>query len=257
MSGSLVTDAPTVAPTRAALPVGRRRALPTGRAVTGGLLVVLAALGTYLAVAGPAEEEGAPYVVADRAVDPGQRLSAADLRVVSGRLPDEITASAYGSIELLEGAVVVAPLAPGSLIQTTDVRPDRSGGDVVLPEVALRIPRANAVDGSLVRGERVDLLATYGSGPEATTHVVARDVLITGTGATDDARLGDDGGITVTLRLPDDDTVLRATHAKDVATITLVRSAGEGGQAGPASYPGPTDRGEDSGEAALPDDGTP
>jgi hypothetical protein len=209
--------------------------------VVGGLLVVLAALGTFVAATGDDEGPTGRYVVATHTIGPGARLSAADLEVVAGELPPDVAATTFASSEELDGAVALAPLDAGSLVQQADVHDPTGDHDAAQPEVSLRLPRAQAVDGDLALGEQVDLLATYGSGPDATTHVIARDALVTAVGREDTAGLGDDGGVTLTVRLPDDATVLRAIHAKDVATVTVVRATGSQDEAstGPDRYAGP------------------
>lgn len=245
MSAPVLADPPTTArPTTGARPPARARprtSLPSGRAVVGGLLVTVAALGTFVAATGGDSGPSGRYVVAARPVDPGERLDPGDLTVVAGELPADVAGTTFATPDALHGAVVLSPLVAGSLVQQADVRRDPAETDDPSPEISLRLPRAQAVDGEIVRGEWVDVLATYGSGADAATHVIARDALVIGIGQEDRAGLGDDGGITLTLRLADDATVLRTIHAKDVATVTLVRSTtGTGAPStGPDRYGGP------------------
>jgi hypothetical protein len=238
--------------------IGPRRSLPGPRAVLGGLLVTVAALGTFLAAGGGSGEDGDHWVVATRAVDQGERLTTGDLAVEPLTLSEGVADQAFATVDELLGAVTLAPLRPGGLVQASQVVvPERAGtagappggpdadgaagadpalghpgaaGPGATPaalaghEVALRLPRAQVVDGAVNRGERVDVLATYGSGPDADTVVVVRDALVLRIGSEQQAGLGSDGGLTLTLQVPDTDTVLALVHAKDVATVTLVRA---------------------------------
>jgi Flp pilus assembly protein CpaB len=233
-----------------------RRPPTSGRAILGGLLVTVAVLGTFAAVRSSSAAPEQRYVVATRSVDVGERITRADLDVVALDLPSGVAAHAFTDVAALDGAVALAPLRAGSLVGASQVRtgPGVDGIDGPSQELSLRLPREQAVDGTLDRGEWVDVVATYGSGPEAVTHVIARDAAVTSIGAVDDAGLGDDGGITLTLQLPDDDTVLRLVHAKDVATITLVRATRGGSTDGPDEYPGPVD---DAATADTLDPGSP
>lgn len=221
----------------------RPRGLPSGRAVAGGLLATVAALGTFVAARGVGDGPPQTAVTAARAIDVGERLGPGDLATAPLDLPPEVAAHTFTEPAELEGAVVLAPLRAGALVQASQVAtaaPDDPTPDAPSHELSLRLPRERAVDGMLDRGERVDVLATYGTGDDAGTVVVVRDAVVTRIGAEADATLGSDGGITLTLLLPDDEAVLRTTHAKDVAALTLVRSTRDGGEPpGPDRFDGP------------------
>lgn len=239
-----------VPPGRRARGKGRRATsdLPSGRALLGGLLVTIAAVGTYVAVAGDRNVPTTRYVVASRDVDAGSQLGPDDLSLAAIDLPDDLAAHAITPGEGLDRAVALAPLRAGALVVRSQVlaAPDGEPTPSSSQELSLRLPPDRAVAGTLNRGERVDVLATYGNGADATTLVVARDAVVTRLEHEETASLGDEGGLTLSLLLPDDETVLRATHAKDVAQLTLVRATRDG-DAGPPTpgadadrYEGPT-----------------
>ena len=137
----------------------------------------------------------------------------------------------------LEGAVALAPLVQGDIVDRSSVSPTGSSA----PERALSfaVGRERALDGRLQPGDSVDLLATYGTGETARTLVVARRVRLIDL---DDAQRGLDstGKIVVTVALVDPDDVLRVAHASQVATVTLVRSSGGSGDSGGDSYSFPS-----------------
>lgn len=246
------------APRQAGPTIRRSRPLPSGRAVLGGLLIALAALGTFVAASDGSGEPNTRFSVATRAVDRGDRLTAADLDTVAIDLPATVAGQAFSDPAALVGAVAIAPLRAGALVQASQVLPPGDGDPAPAEashELSLRLPQAQAVDGTLNRGEWVDVLATYGSGADAVTQVVVRDAVVTAIGHDDAAGLGDEGGLTLTLLLPDDDAVLRTTHAKDVATVTLVRSTrDDDGPEGSDRYRGPLDEPPDDSPAAGPAD---
>lgn len=237
-------EAGTESPTRAGHLVRPRRSLPSGRAVVGGLLVTVAALGTFLAARGAADGPGTGYVVATRPLDTGERIDPGELRIQSLDLPNELAAQAFNGVEELEGAVALAPLRPDELVQRSAVLPSTSGGATAARsgrEFSFSLPRDHAVDGTLNRGERVDLLATYGRDERAVTTVVVRDATVTRIDNRAESGIGGTADVTVTLALADADEVLRATHATDVATVTLVRATRSvGTDPGPDRYAGPS-----------------
>ena len=230
-----------------------RPGLPSGRAVLGGLLVTLAALGTYVVASGANDAEPDQVLTVVHAVDPGAILRSADLAPAELEAGEELTAHTFTDPALLTGAVVLAPLRQGAPVLASQVHlssPDDPAPEAASHELSLRLARDRAVDGMVDRGERVDVLATYGTGERATTVVVVRDAVVVRIGADTDATLGSEGGITLTLLLPDDDAVLRTTHAKDVAELTLVRATRDQGQPdGATSYQGPLTGTDTDGEA--------
>jgi Flp pilus assembly protein CpaB len=207
--------------------VAPRSSLPSGRAVVGGLLVALAALGTFIAYRDATEGPTTLFVVAAGDVDPGARLGPSDLRLESMQLPHGVDASAFPSIDELDGAVALAPIRAGELVQAGAIVPPGAGESESSPpssEFSFAVERTRALNGALNRGERIDVLATYGSGDTARTHVVARNALVTDINNEVSDTIGSASTVTVTLALPSPNEVLEAAHATQVAQITLVRA---------------------------------
>lgn len=221
-----------------------RASLPSGRAVLGGLLVALAALGTFLAYQGANGPPTTRYAVAVADLDPGTRLGADDIRLEPLDLPPDLAAGAFDDPAALDGAVTVAPVRAGELIQGSAVVPPGAGESAASPpahEFSFAVDRTRAVNGSLNRGERIDLLATYGTGESARTHVVVRDALVVDIDNEASPTIGSAATITVTVALPSRDVVLEAAHAAQVAELTLVRATKGGADAdeGASSFAGP------------------
>lgn len=215
-----------------ARPLGRRPALPGGRAVVGGLLVTLAALGTFVAHTSASTGPSGTVIVADRPLVAGEIIRADDLRAEPADLPGAVGDTFFATPTDLEGAVVLAPVDGDQPVPRSAVR---TGGGQAAParELSFALERDRALDGRIRPGERVDLVATYGSGDDATTEVVARAVRVidlgapTGTGASASAK------VTVTVALDDEAAVLRAANALEVAKVTLVRTTGIDPEANP------------------------
>ena len=181
--------------------------MPSGRAILGGLLVTAAAVGVAATTTAAGDPPGVMVVVAAEPVDPGSVIPAAAVRLDRVDLPAASAARTFADPDEVVGGVALAPLEPGELVQRSAVlagdRPT-TGGRVV----SFALDRPRALNGELRRGEQVDVLATYGTGGDATTAVVAAGAVV---------------------------------HAVDTAGITVVRSAGAGADPLPDRYrsPGP------------------
>ncbi|HEY4376975.1 MAG TPA: SAF domain-containing protein, partial [Acidimicrobiales bacterium] len=90
-----------------------RRGLPGTRAVVGGLLVAVAALGTFAVTTGAGRHAVPRYVVARRPIAAGQRIQAGDLASAPIDLPGASRQSAFGRIAAVAGAVALGPIQPG------------------------------------------------------------------------------------------------------------------------------------------------
>jgi Flp pilus assembly protein CpaB len=218
---------------------GPRRGLPTGRALVGGLLVTVAAVLVFAAYAGATDRPERSVVVARRDVDPGERLEAADLDVRSVDLPADLAGRAFDSADELVGAIALGPIATGELVQEGTVRlgdPEATG-----PEFSFPVERERALAGDVRAGERIDLLATFGSGSDASTVVLARDARVRHVQESRSGTLGSSGQLVVTVGLASGDEVLDVAHASQVATITVVRSGHTAGASTASSADAATD----------------
>jgi Flp pilus assembly protein CpaB len=200
----------------------RRRSVPGGRAVLGGLLVAASVVGLYYASTRADSGPRQSWVVARRALPPGARLAADDLARVPIDLPPTVAARAFHEPSELVGATLIAPLAAGDLVQATAVVAKSSAPSS--REVTFTVPRAT-LGASLEEGERVDVVATYGTGGDAFSAVVLRQatVLALNRGNT---RVGDEGDVAVTVAVDDPNDAIALVHAAQVAKITLVRATG-------------------------------
>lgn len=218
---------PTASRGRTSRRVTRQRGLPGGRAVVGALLVAAAAVGVFAAQLRATAEPSTRYLVAAADIDAGTRVDAGNLETLFGHLPLELApATAERSILLeardqLIGHVITSPLSRGDLVSRTAVAADASVPDH--HAISFAVAASDAVAGDLRRGQRVDVVATYGSGSDAfTTYVVVGAPLVSI--ATDDGGFGSDARRVLTLALADREQVQALAHAVAVADIVVTRS---------------------------------
>ncbi|OWY60781.1 hypothetical protein B7486_67320, partial [cyanobacterium TDX16] len=148
-------------------------------------------------------------------------------------LASRVADRAFREPAAVEGAVALDPIAPGELVQAGDLvvaGPDgpEPGGDP-RPEISVALPRDRAVDGRLVPGDVVDLLATYGTGDSGSTQRIAHRSAVRSVTTDGDGGFAGGALVTITVALADDDELLAATHAARQDALTLVRSTGTDG----------------------------
>ena len=227
------------APVRA---VGRRNALPNGRAVLGGLLVAAAVVGTYAAWSSAGDDAGSRFVIAAHDLPVGSTIEADDVEMVTLDLADGVAERAFADPSAVVGQVTVAPLAEGDLVQRSAVvvPEDAAAGR----QVSLSISPADALAGTVEEGERIDVLVTFGDGSDAVTEVVVA-------GATVARVLGgdDEDSMLVLLSLPEGADVLAVTHAVQAGSLTFVRTVNES----PLEAGASTEDGDDSASTATTD----
>lgn len=205
------------------------RPLPSGRAVVGGLLVVLAAVGAFVVTGQEVEDKRLPYFVAASELPPGHVIGPADVRPELLDLPPALaqTSVSQSAQEDLIGAVVLGPLGAGELIQRAALTPPGAAGQsnsavefsFILPEG--RTPR------SLRPGEHVAMLSTTGRDDNAVTTVVVADAIVTDF-VVDDEGFASSGDVVVTLAIEDADDVLEAVNAAQATDVTVLRIPADG-----------------------------
>ena len=207
------------------LALRRRRGLPGGRAVVGGFLIALEAVGILAGYTGATADQRQRFLVARDDLPIGHRITPSDLGELAMDLPPAVRARATQDHKRLVGAVVIGPLAKGELIQTSDVADvDESGG--VGLQVSFPIESARAVDGRLRVGELVDVLATYDAAGGGQTMVVVRSARVVDR-SKPDSTLGEGGKEVITLSVASRSETLAVAHAANAGDVTLVRVTGQ------------------------------
>ncbi|HTN81280.1 MAG TPA: SAF domain-containing protein [Acidimicrobiales bacterium] len=213
--------------------VGGRRQGPPGRAVVGGLLIAVAAVGAFV-IATPKGRPSSPYVVAAHAIDPGTALTADDLTTAQLDLSPELAGHAFTRPQDIVGSIARSPLEPGELVQRGAIGSSRAATF----EVSLSLDGDRALDGRLAPGERVAVIATYGSGPDAVTLTVAPSALVERVSKPSGLAVGT--AIVVTIGLDGEIDTQAVVHAARAGQLTLVRT--DLATAGLAYQPPVTDR---------------
>lgn len=214
-----------------ARPLRRRRALPGGRAVAGGFLVALAAVGIFAGYSNATAGSDVRYLVARHDLALGHQVEPGDLEAVAMDLPAAVASRSYRAASQLVGATVIGPVGKGELVQSSNVLVgDEGAGD---RQVSFPVASARAVNGQLRRGELVDVVATYGTGGDAFTVVVVAGARVADRTETRSS-LSDRGDEVITLALPASADVLAVAHAVNAGEVTLVRTTGARAEAGPA-----------------------
>jgi Flp pilus assembly protein CpaB len=203
-------------------PLRRRKALPGSRAVVGGFLVALAAVGIFAAYTGATGDDRRTFVVARHDLPMGHRITSADLATLPMDLPPALEDRAARDPAQLVGAVVVGPLGKGELVQASDIVTVGETG----PQVSFPIESARALDGRLRVGELVDVVATYEGGGEGQTTVVVRNARVVDR-SKPGGSLGDGGKEVITLAVGSRADTLAVAHASQAGKVTLVRVTGQ------------------------------
>jgi hypothetical protein len=190
--------------------------------VLGGLLVAAAVVGLFWASTRAGTGPKASYVVARHAIAPGSRLAAGDLARLPLDLPPSLANRAFHDPRALAGATAIAPLAAGELVQASAVVAKSSAP--ASREVTFGIPHAT-LGSSLEQGERIDIVATFGSGADAFSAVVLRQAQVVGVDR-GSSRVGDQGDAAITVAVDDPSDAVALAHAVQLAKLTVVRATG-------------------------------
>lgn len=213
---------PPAGPARRIL--GRRRGLPTNRAVVGGLLVAVALIGTWWAAAGANRAPSTRYVVAGRDIGPGERLRTGDLRLVAVKLPPSLEAHALTRLDGLDDVVTTGPVGAGELVQASMLTRARGDGDA--RELSLVVQADWAVGGTLRAGNRIDVLVTFGDGAAATTEVVLSGATVRRISSVGDGGIGGTRTQNVTVAIANPSEAQKVTNAARAGDITITRATG-------------------------------
>jgi hypothetical protein len=188
------------------------------------LLIALAVAGAFTLSRLGGNEPSTRFVIASKAVAAGSRIDGGGLELVAMELDDRVKTQTFTDVSRVSGAIALAPLNAGQLVQAADIAPTTkidgqllTGHEITFPVSRDRVPPY------LRRGERVAIIATYGTGNDARTTTTAEHGIVVNYEATDRA-----SGVTRTVRLTvllsDANTVIETVHASEVASITIVRT---------------------------------
>lgn len=200
------------------------RRLPSGRAVLGGALIVLAALGLFIA-ADPGT--GAPtthYLVARRSIVTGHVLTSSDVVLVAMTLPDRVAAESVPSLTTAVGAITLAPVAAGQLIVKSQIA---TGARATRrPLLSFSIDADRAAGGDLRPGDRIDVLVTWDHTTDGDTELVGHDLHVIAIARPDGDALGQVRKLTISVNVTGGPSLIKLTRAIRSGQLTIVRTTG-------------------------------
>lgn len=198
--------------------VERRVGLPSSRAVVGGLLMAIAAVGTFLAYADATADDSIDVLIAARPLRAGDTITAADVELVPVELPGEVR-GLFGDPAAAIGRTMVAGVDEGEFLHASSTIEPVEGEEAL--EIAVSLPGNRAVSG-LRPGERVDIFSTW-SGD--VTELIAVDARVLEFSGDSGVLLSGSDQVVVRLALADFSQVEAIVHAQAAGDITMIRSA--------------------------------
>ena len=122
------------------------------------------------------------------------------------------------SVGTLVGSVAAVSIPKGGIITPSDLVHGANGK--IPRQISFALPFSHAVGGNIFDGDRIDVLATVGTGPTAVTNVVARGVLVTAVNISSQSLSStSDPLVTITIAAPDSLTTLAIANAASTATL--------------------------------------
>jgi len=202
-----------------------RRTWPGSRATIGGLLVAVAAIGLFAAFQQANSEPDTLYLVATQPIGPGTVLTVDHLGAQRMDLPAGLAGRSFGANEegLVLGSIATQAIGTGELLQISDIRVGTGQAALAKFEMSFRIDTDRAVNGGLRAGERVNIIATVGSGSNAPTDVVLTNVVLLDVASGGESSLAANRQV-ITIALESAADSLAIAAAADKGTLTLVRA---------------------------------
>ncbi|MFA9564823.1 MAG: hypothetical protein ACERLM_08975 [Acidimicrobiales bacterium] len=203
--------------------LGPSKRLPTGRAVAGGLLVALAALGVLWALTRGDDEPTVEYLVLAHDVQAGDVVGMTDFEITELVLPDQVDASTLFRNSTSEPDprwIAQTPIRAGTLALVDDYH-QIGGGELPAPDgwtVTVHVDEARAMNGQASANLTVDVVGTFEETSRTRTEVVARSARIVQVAPT----AQDEQTLAVHLQVDAYQTVLDLINAGAAGTLTLV-----------------------------------
>lgn len=207
-----------------AIPRGAARLRRIDLRVAVGILLMLLAVVGAMAIVSRARDR-VPVLVAARAVEQGDVIESADLRIESVSLSGGVAHLTEDRRDAVVGKVASERLWPGKLLSSASVAdsPDLPAGYVA---ISLALKAERAAGGALRSGDRVAVIASpTPDRPDSTTTILFTSVPVL---AVREAETAEGGGLIVTLRLRlEEARSLAQARAQGTLDLVLLSGAGE------------------------------
>jgi len=198
--------------------VSRRSNSLNGRALGGALLVAVAAVVVFWGWLGSSGSTGQPTVIVNRPLAAGTTLNPGDLTTARVGLPSATRAHTFANPSLLLGRVLADPLAPGELVQSSDLV--AQGHAPPLRPVAVTVDTSDA--GVLAVGDLVDVVVTDGTATASPTSVVLLGARVLALSEAAGTLAGANTSTVVTIGVSTLDEVTALIHAERTGTLNVV-----------------------------------
>jgi len=183
-------------------------------------LIAVSGIGLVVAYQSANERPGTKWLVARHPVAAGAAIAADDLGFATLGLIDEVSANSFSSPSDLIGRIALHDLGTSELISSSDVGERSVRHDSSAREVSIELERARALNGSLRRGDLVDLVAT---GADAdTTRVIVDGALVTDVDTGTSGGIGGTTSVRITLAIADEASALAIIDANEHDKLTMV-----------------------------------
>ncbi len=200
--------------------VARHRALPSGRAALGALLVTAAAAGAFVIATQNTTRPIRSIVVAANNIAVGEVIDQADLRVIQLDLPDVLVGHGFALAADVEGMTATAPLKEGDPILRSAVITKLAAGT---QEISFPIETGRGAGGLVGPNDHVNLFVSWELDGSVVTELLLADALVLRVNRSKDEIDRNSGyELVVAVERPEEST--RLAHAIDQGRITVVRT---------------------------------
>lgn len=203
-------------------------AAPPKRAVAGGALIAIAALGIFSAHRASGSEPSSRFVVAVHEIPAGTTLQREDLGSIAIDVPEGVSAIDAEDATKLIGRVSAGRIAALEMVSEQDFLPKnhfRRPGSVRL---ALDLPASRAMQGVVAAGDAVSVLSTDSTG--SGTAVLTTDAMVESIETSGRESIGMSGSVRVVLSVTGSELaaeIVDAAVRSDVSLVVAVPDAGE------------------------------
>lgn len=187
-----------------------------GKFAIGLVLVSLAIVALFSAYSRASHANLEQFLVASHDLEPGTQLTSDDLKVASLGLDAGNRSVAYTRAQSVIGKTATVAISKGALLTADILGETNSAGTLI----SVPLESARALGGRVSSGDRVDLLATYGSGQGAYTIEIARGAVVVRSTRSEGIS---SSTVVLTLDIGNLDPTPIA-HAARLATLTLSTS---------------------------------
>lgn len=199
---------------------------PPRRAVVGGALVALAAIGVFSAHRGSESAPTTRFVVAAREIPAGTTITRDDLGVIAVDLPEDISAIEAEDATGLIGRVAGNDISELEFVSDNDLVSASKFNRPGTFQLAVDMPAARAMQGVIHAGDVVSVMSTDTEGAQTTQ--LTDQALVHSVSSPSRDSIGASGSVRVVLSVPGQDLATEMVNAAVRSELTLVKGSSSG-----------------------------